>query len=76
MLMGMGQTVNRTPHDKSDSSFSSENEENETPTSLDRKRLVELLSELRNLLEDYSPSWYTEDQHRKVESALHAGKKQ
>jgi hypothetical protein len=72
MLMEMGQTVNRTPHDKSDSSFSSENE---NETSLDRKRLVELISELRNLLEDYSPSWYTEEQHRKVELALHGGKK-
>ena len=47
MLMEMGQTGNRTPHNKSDSSFSS-GTENET--SLDRKRLVELLSELRNLL--------------------------
>ena len=72
MLMGMGQTVKRTPPDKSDSSFSSENE---NEAWLDRKRLVELLSELRNLLEDYSPSWYTEEQHRKVESALHGGKK-
>ena len=71
MLMGMEQTVNRTPPDKSDSSFSSENE---IEASLDRKRLVELLSELGDLLEDYSPSWYTEEQHRKVESALHAGK--
>ena len=70
MLMGMGQTVNRTPPDKSDSCFSSENE---IEASLDRKRLVELLSELGDLLEDYSPSWYTEEQHRKVESALHCG---
>ena len=71
MLIGMGQTVNRMPPDKSDSSFSSGYEND---TSLDRKRLVELLSELRNLLEDYSPSWYTEEQHRKVESALDCGK--
>jgi hypothetical protein len=72
MLMEMGQTGNRAPHNKSDSSFSSGNE---NETSLDRKRLVELLSELRSLLEDYSPSWYTEDQHRRIESALHSGKK-
>ena len=72
MLTSMAHTGNRTPDSKSDSSFSS-GHENET--SLDRKRLVELLSELGDLLEDYSPSWYTEEQHRKVESALHAGKK-
>jgi hypothetical protein len=30
---------------------------------------------LRNLLEEYSPSWYTEEHHRKVESALHPRKK-
>ena len=71
MLTGMGQTVNRTPPDKSDSSFSSESQ---NETSLDRKRLVELLSELGHLLEDYSPSWYTEEQHRKIESALDCGK--
>jgi len=67
MLTGMEQTGNRTPHNQSDSSFSSGNE---NETSLDRERLVELLSELRSLLEDYSPWWYTEEQHRKIESAL------
>ena len=69
MLTSIEHTGNRS---KSDSSFSSSNE---NATSLDRKRLVELLSELRNLLEDYAPSWYTEEQHRKLESALHNGKK-
>ena len=72
MLTSMAHTGNRTPDSKSDSSFSS-GKENET--SLDRKHLVELLSELRNLLEDYAPSWFTEEQHRKIESALHNGKK-
>lgn len=72
MLTEMGQTGNRTPQNKSDSSFSSAND---NETSLDRKRLVELLSELNNLLEDYSPCWYTEEQHRRIESALHRGKK-
>ena len=72
MLTSMEHTGNRTPDSKSDSSFSSGNE---NETSLDRKRLVELLSELRNLLEDYAPAWYTEEQHRKIESALHNGKK-
>ena len=72
MLTSMAHTGNRTPDSKSDSSFSSGNE---NETSLDRKHLVELLSELRNLLEDYAPSWFTEEQHRKIESALHNGKK-
>jgi hypothetical protein len=35
----------------------------------------EVLSELRDLLEDYSPPWYTEEHHRRVESALHMKKK-
>lgn len=72
MLTVMGQTGNRTPHSKSDSSFSSGSERE---NSLDRRRLVELLSELRNLLEDYSPTWYTEEHHRRVELALHSEKK-
>jgi len=45
----------------------------ETPS--ERKRLVQALSELRNLLEEYAPSWYTEKHHRKTESALHPKKK-
>lgn len=71
MLIVMGVTGNRTPESKAVSGSSSVND-SETP---ERKRLVEVLSELRNLLEDYSPSWYTEEHHRRVELALHTRKK-
>jgi hypothetical protein len=72
MLIVMGSTGNRTLQSKAESSFSSVHE-NGNPT--ERTRLVEALSELRNLLEEYAPSWYTEKHHRKTESALHPKKK-
>ena len=72
MLIETGQTENRALHSKAASSFSSV-PPHETPSEC--KRLIEVLSELRDLLEDYSPSWYTEDCHRRVESALHLRKK-
>jgi len=72
MLIVMGQTGNRTPDTKAASGSSSVND-SETPA--ERKRLVEVLSELRNLLEDYSPPWYTEEHHRRVELALHIRKR-
>lgn len=40
----------------------------------ERDRLIEALSDLHNLLEEYAPSWYTEEHHRKAESALDPGK--
>ena len=73
MLIEMGSTGNRTMHNKAASSFTSVNDEYGTPSR--RTPLVDILSELRNLLEEYSPSWYTEEHHRKVESALHSRKK-
>ncbi len=73
MLIVMGSTGNRTPHSKTESSFSSVHDERENP--LERTRLVEVLSELCNLLEEYAPSWYTEKHHRKTESALRPKKK-
>ena len=69
MLIVMGSTGNRMLHSKGSSSIPSEHG---TPS--ERKRLVEALSELRNLLEEYSPVWYTEEYHRKVESVLHPKK--
>ncbi|HKV79409.1 MAG TPA: hypothetical protein VJP02_14775 [Candidatus Sulfotelmatobacter sp.] len=72
MLTVIGSTGNRTLHSKAESNFSSV-QENGKPT--DRALLVEALSELRNLLEEYAPSWYTEKHHRKAESALHPKKK-
>jgi uncharacterized protein with von Willebrand factor type A (vWA) domain len=44
-------------------------------TDLDAARLTEALSDLHNLLEEYAPSWYTQEHHDKAESALHPRKK-
>jgi hypothetical protein len=41
----------------------------------ERKQLVEALSELRNLVEEHSPSWYAEEDRRRVEVALHSNTK-
>ena len=72
MLIVMGQTGNRTLH-KAASSSRSVDDEDKTPSQ--RKHLAEVLSELRDLLEDYSPTWYTEEHQRRVESALHTRRK-
>jgi hypothetical protein len=40
----------------------------------ERTRLIEALSDLHNLLEEYAPAWYTEEHHRRAESALHRAK--
>jgi hypothetical protein len=37
---------------------------------LDTKRLLDALADLHRLLEEYSPSWYTQELHEKAESAL------
>lgn len=72
MLIVMGQTGNSALH-KTASGHSSP--DNKPETSSERKHMREVLSELRDLLEDYSPPWYTEEHHRRVESALHTKKK-
>jgi hypothetical protein len=69
MLIVMGQSGNRTPHNNPASSFFSPSDEHKTDS--DRTSLVEVLSDLRDLLEDYSPAWYTEEQKQRLESALH-----
>lgn len=69
MLIVMGQSGNRTPQKNAAlRSFSSDNQSN---TASDGATLVEVLSELCNLLDDYSPAWYTEEHQRKLKSALH-----
>lgn len=35
-------------------------------------RLVEALSDLYQLLEEYAPSWYTEEHREKAEAALYS----
>jgi hypothetical protein len=70
MLIEMGSTGNRALHSKATSRFSSVLDEHDTPSK--RTRMAEALSELHSLLEEYAPSWYTEEHHRKAESALHS----
>jgi len=36
----------------------------------ERAQLAEALNELYELLEEYAPSWYSEDQHEKAKAAL------
>jgi hypothetical protein len=38
-------------------------------------RATDALAELYQLLEDYAPTWYSEQHHKKAESALRALKK-
>lgn len=38
----------------------------------ERALLIEALSDLHNLLEEYAPAWHTEEHHRKAELALHS----
>jgi hypothetical protein len=35
-----------------------------------QERLADALAELHNLLNQYAPSWYTQEHHTKAESAL------
>ena len=41
----------------------------------ERDHLIDALSDLHNLLEDFSPSWYTERYRNKAEAALPRKKK-
>jgi hypothetical protein len=40
----------------------------------ERTRLIDALSDLHSLLEEYAPAWYTEEHHRKAELALRASR--
>jgi len=41
----------------------------------DPKLLTDALTEVYELLEEYAPSWYTQEHHEKVEAALYSKKK-
>lgn len=41
---------------------------------MEKEQLIEVLSLLHGLLEEYAPSWYTQELHQKAEAALKAGK--
>ena len=43
----------------------------ESETDPVQARLADALVDLHNLLKEYAPSWYTQEHHTKVESALH-----
>ena len=66
----MGSDGNRTLKSKN-SADPSELLSYKSETELDRTRLVDLLAELQNLLEQYAPAWYTEEHHEKAIAALH-----
>jgi len=72
MLTVMGTTASRTLRGKGKSSISTMRRRNEDAA--ERSRLLETLSDLHNLLEEYAPAWYTERHHRQVKLALHPGK--
>ena len=65
------QSLKHTLRNEAASSAFSAGKENGTGS--DRTSLVEVLSELRNLLEDYSPAWYTDEHRTRVEWALRVG---
>jgi hypothetical protein len=72
MLTGMRKTARRTLDAKVKSNLSSLRRNNHRKS--ERTHLVEALSDLHNLLEEYAPAWYTEEHHRKAEFALHLSK--
>lgn len=43
-----------------------------TETELDREKAIEVLGALYSLLEDYGPTWYSEELHYQAEAALRA----
>jgi hypothetical protein len=47
-----------------------------TEMELDRQKAIEVLGELYSLLEDYGPTWYSEELHYQAEAALRALKEQ
>jgi len=68
MLTVMGSAGSHAVRERA--SAHSSQRENESAS--ERTRLIEALSDLHNLLEEYAPAWYTEEHHRKAESALRA----
>lgn len=74
MLTAIGFTASRTMHGKADSRFSFAEKKYESAS--ERTRLNDALSELYDLLEQYAPSWYTEEHHLMAESALDPRKKE
>ena len=41
------------------------------PSEFEPQELLDALSDLYSLLEDYAPSWYTQEYRAKAEGALH-----
>jgi hypothetical protein len=74
MLTTMGSTASRATHSRANSRLSFAERKYESAS--ERTRLIDALSELCDLLEEYAPSWYTEEHHLMAESALYPRKKE
>jgi len=70
MLTVMGSTGTRAVQE----GVSTHSSQRENESAAERTLLIEALSDLHNLLEEYAPAWYTEEHHRKAESALRASR--
>ena len=66
----MGSNGNRAVHGR-DQEARSKTMSRTSNTQLDPKQLAEALSDLHDLLEEYAPTWYTQEHHEKVVLALH-----
>lgn len=64
-----GQNERRKQHAMHAPAFS-QPADNNLGAEFDRALLVEALSDLYHLLEEYAPAWYTEEHHNKAEIAL------
>jgi len=70
MLQAVGRVKNsETAHVSKASPF-----RQSLPSEFDPQALRDALSDLYNLLEDYAPSWYTQEYREKAEGALHVRK--
>jgi hypothetical protein len=70
----MGKRMLNTPDQRVGSFSRPLNSESETDPI--QERLADALVDLHNLLEEYAPSWYTQEHHTKAESALQLLKRQ
>lgn len=68
MLTVTQSTASRKLSTQSKANLSSLRRHNENKS--ERTLLIEALSDLHSLLEEYAPAWYTEEHHRKAELAL------
>lgn len=70
----MGSNGNRSVHGRDEEARSKVMSRTLNPN-LDPKQLAEALSDLHDLLEEYAPSWYTQEHHEKAVLALYPFRK-